>query len=137
MSEAIFSCFVRGIPAPQGSKTPGVRNDGAPFLRDANPTSLQGWRTAVGFVLQNEWGGPPWEGGVITELNFSLLRPRSVSEKRRPYPTVKPDLDKLVRAVLDALTGICIKDDAQVVEIHTTKEYAAEPGVSIILQRPS
>ena len=128
-----FSCFVRGVPQPQGSKTPGRRSDGTPFLREANP-NLKDWRTAVGFVLQSEWHGPPLDGPLSVEFNFGLLRPKSVSEKRRPHPTVKPDLDKLERAVMDALTGIVIVDDALVVELHSTKEYSDEAGVSIFVR---
>ncbi len=125
-----FSTFVRGIPAPQGSKRAFITGDRAVVV-DANPKTLKDWRTAVGFVLQSEWRGPPMDGALSVELNFALLRPKSVSEKRRPHPTVKPDLDKLVRAVLDALTGIVIADDARVVELHATKEYSDEAGVSI------
>jgi crossover junction endodeoxyribonuclease RusA len=38
--------------------------------------------------------------------------------------THKPDLDKLCRAVLDALTGILYLDDAQVVALAASKRYA-------------
>ena len=126
-----FSVFVRGIPAPQGSKTPGVRNDGTPFLRPANSVALSAWRTAIGGVLQEKWEGPPLEGAVRVSLNFLSLRPRSVSEKKRPYPSVKPDIDKLCRAALDAMTGIVFKDDAQVVFLEAVKSYAQETGLAI------
>ena len=133
-----FTCFVRGVPAPQGSKTAGITNVGKPFLRDANPTTLMAWRTAINFVLQDKWTGSPWEGPVVVDLAFTLLRPPSVSAKRRPHPGVIPDLDKLARAALDAMTGICFKDDAQVVEIAAVKGYDDEgdgPGLGIILSR--
>lgn len=133
-----FTCFVRGVPTPQGSKTPGVRRDGTPFLRDSNPTTLSGWRTAIQFVLQDKWEGPPLEGPVTVDLSFWLLRPKSVSEKRRPYPHVKPDIDKLARAALDSMTGVCFRDDSQVTELHATKSYDDEgdgPGVGIIIRR--
>ena len=125
-----FTCFVRGIPAPQGSKTPGIRKDGSVFVREANP-SLKDWRTAVNFVLQGEWEGPPLEGAVSVELHFLLLRPPSVSEKKRPYPSVMPDIDKLARAALDAMTGIVFRDDAQVVRLDVTKAYAQESGLQL------
>ncbi len=52
--------------------------------------------------------------------------------------TTKPDLDKLERAILDALTksGV-IKDDALVVDLVASKHYADEnrPGVLIELSR--
>ncbi|KKN03821.1 hypothetical protein LCGC14_1103940 [marine sediment metagenome] len=128
-----FSTFVRGIPAPQGSKRAFITGDRAVVV-DANPKTLKDWRAAVAFRLQSEWHGPPLDGALHVELNFALLRPKSVSEKRRPSPTVKPDLDKLERAVLDALTGIVIVDDALVVELHSTKEYSDEAGVSIFVR---
>jgi hypothetical protein len=42
------------------------------------------------------------------------------------HPTVKPDIDKLVRAINDALTGILFTDDCQVVSISMTKDYCGE-----------
>ena len=49
----------------------------------------------------------------------------------------KPDTDKLIRAILDALTGIIYKDDSQVDAIHVTKKWAdtLEPaGVFIMIE---
>jgi len=47
-------------------------------------------------------------------------------------PATRPsDLDKLVRAVLDALTGIVWKDDAQVVALKATKVQGVTPGVEV------
>jgi Holliday junction resolvase RusA-like endonuclease len=43
---------------------------------------------------------------------------------------VAPDLDKLVRAVLDALTAVAYRDDGQVTRITATKEYGT-PGLSV------
>ena len=92
---------------------------------------LKDWRTAINSVLQHEWEGPPIEGPVAVRLDFQLLRPASVSVKKRPLPTVKPDLDKLIRAAWDAMTGICFKDDAQAVISIATKHYAEESGLKI------
>jgi Holliday junction resolvase RusA-like endonuclease len=43
-------------------------------------------------------------------------------------------LDKLTRAVLDALTFVVFADDSQVIEILATKDYGA-PGVVVEIQR--
>ena len=129
-----FSCFIRGIPAPQGSKTPDKRKDGSVYVRDANP-NLKDWRYGVHFVLQSKGKGPPWEGPICLELEFQLLRPPSVSEKKRPYPTVKPDLGKLGRAVEDAMKGIALRDDAQIVVCSYSKRYRDESGVRIRMSK--
>ena len=74
------------------------------------------------------------EGPVSVELCFYLPRGKTV---RRALPAVKPDLDKLVRAVLDALTGYCYKDDGQAVGVLASKQYAVDedPGVHITLSK--
>ena len=71
---------------------------------------------------------------MAVELVFFIPRPKSVSPQKRPRPTAKPDIDKIARAVLDALTGTLYNDDAQVVALYVEKWYAAEsgtPGVEV------
>lgn len=75
-------------------------------------------------------------------LIVSLRRPPSVSRRKRPYPSVAPDLDKLMRAVGDALQkcGVVV-DDAQIVEFtRLGKVYCNEdpealevPGARIVV----
>jgi crossover junction endodeoxyribonuclease RusA len=57
---------------------------------------------------------------------FTMMRPKTVN---RPEPSVAPDLDKLVRAVLDGLTAIAYRDDGQVVRLTAAKVYGVNPGV--------
>jgi len=82
-------------------------------------------------VLQDAWQRPPLEGPVYMTMIFELLRPKSVKPERRPWPHVAPDLDKLVRAVSDAMTGIVYRDDAQLVSGTFEKRYGDVPGVQI------
>ena len=46
----------------------------------------------------------------------------------------RPDLDKLQRAVLDALTGVLFSDDGQVVQLAAVKQYG-QPGVHIVAEQ--
>ena len=89
-------------------------------------------------VIQSEYqkaGGEFYEKEPIAlVLVFSFIRPKSVSEKKRPYMTVKPDLDKLIRAVLDSLTNVAYKDDSQVVHIYAEKIYSDEEYIEISVQ---
>lgn len=66
--------------------------------------------------------------GVVLHLDFTFRRPKSV---RRELMTVKPDVDKLARAVLDALSGMLYEDDAQVTELSIRKGYSLNPGCQI------
>jgi len=64
------------------------------------------------------------------EINviFHMQRPKTVTRKE---PFKRPDIDKLARAVLDALTGVAYEDDEQVVKLVASKEYTDNPGVTI------
>jgi Holliday junction resolvase RusA-like endonuclease len=75
------------------------------------------------------------------DITFRLIRPKGHygAKGLRPSapkrPAVKPDLDKLARAVLDGITaGGAIHDDAQVCHLTVEKVYADDhlvPGATI------
>ena len=94
------------------------------------------WRERVALQAAHTMGtATVWTGPVRVQLEFVLPRPTSLP-KSKPTPAAvkRPDTDKLVRAVLDALTGVVWGDDSQVVALHATKrvaELGEQPGVSI------
>lgn len=63
-------------------------------------------------------------------IEFIFVRPKSVSTKRL-YPTVRPDIDKLERALLDSLTGVVYTDDDQVVDVVKSKRYGPQECVNV------
>ena len=93
-------------------------------------SALAVWRSTVELVAR-ESQVRKIDGAVSIQLHFFLRRPRTVT---RQLPTVPPDLDKLIRAVLDALSGTAYDDDSQVVEIKATKAYSDQPGVEISIR---
>jgi Holliday junction resolvase RusA-like endonuclease len=129
-----FTCFVGGAPIPQGSKKAFVRG-GRVSLVEAND-KLKPWRKTVtetvsSLLLQTE----PCAHAVEVELLFVMPRPKSVT---RQHMTVKPDLDKLTRAVFDGVTdsGLWV-DDSQVIGVLARKTYeypTASPGVHILIR---
>lgn len=66
-------------------------------------------------------------------VTFRFQKPKSV-KKTVLEKVTKPDTDKLIRSVLDALTGIVWTDDSQVVEILARKQFGIQPGVDIIIE---
>jgi Holliday junction resolvase RusA-like endonuclease len=76
----------------------------------------------------------PTDMPIILSLSFTFIRPKSISEKKRPFHIVKPDLDNCIKGVKDALKGIAWNDDSQVISIHAMKSYADEPGVKIRIE---
>ena len=119
---AAFSFRVRGEPKAKGSLRPVPLSDGRTVLLSAKNT--QDWERLVRFQAQ-QWEGPPLaECALEMTMTFYLPRPAS-APKRYILPWKKPDGDKLLRAVLDALTGIVYRDDAQVTDIHVRKRFSA------------
>ena len=76
---------------------------------------------------------PMWRGPVAVSLTFFFTRPkghygtgRNAHTLRDSAPgaiVTKPDIDKLARCVLDALTGVAFHDDAQVTVLNLHKLY--------------
>jgi crossover junction endodeoxyribonuclease RusA len=91
------------------------------------------WREAIRAEVQRQVM-VPLAGAVHCEITFRMPRPqghygtgRNAGQVRPgapAYPASKPDLDKLIRAVLDGLTdGGAWKDDGQVVALAARKMY--------------
>lgn len=119
----MLQVFVPGIPEPQGSKQAFIRGNRA-VLVEANK-KLPAWRKQVTEKLEAANAScEPLSGAVDVQIVFFLPRPKTV---KRLFPSVKPDIDKLVRAILDCGTRAGIyNDDSQVVEVVAHKFYADE-----------
>lgn len=139
---------VRGDPVQQGSLT-GRPVGGHVKIYADNEKKLRPWREQIAGVgaqamrSDDGWGfKPPLDGALRVRITFTIARPKTVT---RRWPSVPPDLDKLLRAVFDALKtgekrkqdGPVWADDARVVRVEATKLYVGElgaldtPGVSI------
>lgn len=125
---------IAGVPAPQGSKTRtkwGVRED--------NPATKP-WRSAVAWeataAMQNV---ELMTGPLALDALFYFPRPKShyrtgkraaeLKETAPAHCATKPDTDKLLRAIGDALTGIVCRDDSQFVLVTARKLYGSPRAV--------
>lgn len=124
---------VLGPPVAQGS----MRALGPRRIVHSNSEQLRPWRDTIAWHVRQAMTdaglAEPLEGPVAVAATFVVPRPQS-APKRRWAPDRKPDLDKLLRALLDACTaGGAWLDDAQVVTVATSKVYPADgalPGVT-------
>lgn len=129
---------VLGNPVTQGSgKAITDRAGNARYIPD-HRGPLTVWRSSIAHAAQLAADGAFAERGVPVwvSVTFRLQRPRS-APKRVVRPTTKPDLDKLARACLDAMSGVLFADDSQVVSLHVQKEYAGEaqaPGAVFVVR---
>jgi crossover junction endodeoxyribonuclease RusA len=70
--------------------------------------------------------------GVTVSVVYGLPRPKG-RDRVRVTPCVRPDVDKLCRALMDALTGIAYADDGQVVALSVRKIYADTVRARVIV----
>lgn len=135
--------FVRGVPVPQGSKRAFVVN-GRPVLTEQGGDRHKTWRADLREAAQTHWTGRPSDEPIHVSLLFTFARPKShfgsgknkdvIKDLAPRRHTQKPDIDKLTRSVLDALTGIVWLDDQQVCSLSVDKHWATpegSPGVLI------
>lgn len=140
-----LSFTVLGKPEPAGSKRAFVvRKGGVPtgqvVVSDAN-RKAKGWQQEVREVarqaLMDAHDGdrfaPLLSEPLVLRVRFYRARPAShygtgrnaatLKPSAPMYPSTRPDVDKLSRAVLDALSGCVYNDDAQIVIKTASKRY--------------
>lgn len=125
---------VLGVAEPKGSTRafmrPGMK---FPIVTSTN-RSVKGWEDAVRAAAQQQCGGVFFDGPIRLAAVFFLPRPQSLP-KRVLHHTKKPDLDKLLRSIGDALTGVLYADDNLIVEFVARKGYAAtQPHVIVVVE---
>jgi Holliday junction resolvase RusA-like endonuclease len=81
-----------------------------------------------------------FQGEVPLEVHIKTFYgiPKSTGKRKRQemlsgllFPVKKPDIDNVVKCILDALNGVAFHDDTQVVRLYAEKHYAEDPRVEV------
>lgn len=82
----------------------------------------------------------PMQGAVRVEIEATLAIPKSAKRADRAammagekLPTKKPDVDNIIKIILDALNGLAWADDAQITHVECRKRYGDQPGVRVLI----
>lgn len=128
MSEIFFT--VPGVAVPKGSRS---------MFRGRSVESSKRWpewkERVQGHALEarsKQRTIRRFEDSVTLTVTFLMPRPKRVRSEQH---ITRPDLDKLVRGVCDALTGIVWMDDSQVTVIMAVKRYAHDDETPSVLVR--
>lgn len=128
----ILSFSVKGIPIPKGS----MKHIGNGRMIDQ--TKTKPWMSAIRQAALEQWNSMkavdlmlPYEIEVPVAVFIEFYFPRPMAAKNRMYPHKRSvgDIDKLSRAVLDALQptktapGV-LADDSLVVDLSAHKRYS-------------
>lgn len=132
----MFQTFIPGQPIQQGSMIPRlVWVGGKPkaTMHSHASAALKAWRTRIGLLVRKHGRVGSEVQPIAVTATFYLERP--ATSKFGDYPAGPPDLDKLARAALDALTQAgTIQDDARVTRLVVEKAWAGERGPGMMLE---
>jgi Holliday junction resolvase RusA-like endonuclease len=120
---------ITGEPVAKGR--PRITRRGIPYT----PAHTRKYEAHGRLAAQLAMGDrPPIEAPVRLELVAELPIPGSWSGRRRALavtgdllPTCRPDVDNYIKAGLDSLNEIVVRDDSQVVEISARKRFSIAP----------
>jgi len=131
------------IPGPpRGKGRPRFTRTGHPYT----PAETRTYEKEIGLrykeAARQEHQGPAeyMEGPVAVKIVACFPIPKRATKKEREAinrgqlsPTKKPDVDNVVKAVLDGLNGVAFRDDAQVCVLNVIKLYSTEPRVTVLV----
>lgn len=127
--------IVAGPPVAQGSMKAYPRRGGRGVVVTHNSPKLKPWRTEVAWAAKEAMKS--FKASLIerptavrVEAQFYFVRPKSVKNNRQVKSTA-PDCDKLARSLLDSLSGICFRDDAQVASLVVSKWFGLQDWMSV------
>lgn len=110
-----------------------VQNEGRkPWVQTYQPASVRHYQTNARKHFSDHWKSPRDDGAAVCiegpldlDICIWVLRPRTKSVRRFPYPDVQPDLDNYEKPITDALADAgVIRNDGQIVSKKTAKRYA-------------
>ena len=127
-----ISFTVPGVPVPQSR--PRVSRYGTYY-----PAKVKSYREYIATVAKAAMRGrEPLRGALGMYCTFFFTPPKSTPKKTLSimygaYHTKKPDADNLVKAVQDAVNGICYADDSQIAVLNARKYYADTARVEVVI----
>ena len=131
--------IVPGAPRGKGRPRTAVIAGRAQIYTDPKTRSEEGAvRTFAGAAMAQAGRSSPYEGAVILRLCAYRQIPLSFSEKKRSaaergeiVPTSRPDFDNFAKLAADAMNGIVLRDDAQIVTAIIHKRFSSNPRLVI------
>jgi len=127
--------FVPGTPRSKGSTRSFQHAKTGKVVTLGMSTSTRSWQARVAAFAAEHWTGGVSDKPIYVTCVAVLDRPKChcgtgknsarLKDDAPYYPTGHNtgDVDKLLRAVLDGLTGVVFRDDCQVVQATTRKRY--------------
>lgn len=106
------------------------------------PKKTQEYEEYVKACWVSKYGAiQPAEQPLEVNIVFYMPIPKSYSKKQkveilsgRLKHTKKPDIDNLIKSVLDALNGLAYADDSQIIKVTAVKRYAETGSTELTIK---
>ena len=112
------------------------------FIQTYTPEKTRSYEKQIKDAAKQAMGiTEPLETPISLYLYIRAPIPKSTTKKALQgilggliKPIKKPDASNVLKSVEDAMNGVVYKDDSQIVNLHVTKVYDKNPGVSICVK---
>lgn len=105
------------------------------FTKNGNcwtPGKTVAYEREIKLAYWSTYGHRKYESDKALAVDIVLYYPRPknmakykrlMAQKGMLRPTVKPDVDNVIKTILDALNGVAFEDDRQIVQVECEKWY--------------
>lgn len=122
---------------PQGKGRPRASRDGHMYT----PKTTREYEKLISICYKMQSGLDFGDAPISMSIRMYFPIPKSTPKAKRVLmvsddirPTVKPDIDNVMKSICDALNGIAYKDDTQIVSAFLYKYYAEDPRVDVDIE---
>ena len=126
MPSTTFQVQIPGDPVGKGR--PRFARIGRSAVRAFTPAKTKAYETKIGLLAMSKRTGTILQGPVSVDVVAIFKRPKRLMRKKDLdgllWHQGKPDLDNVIKSVLDGLNGVIYEDDKQVVRIAATSYYS-------------
>jgi Holliday junction resolvase RusA-like endonuclease len=131
---------IYGEPVPKGRPRFSTRGK---FPVAYTPEKTKNYESDVGMMAKAAMGASePLEGALEAFIYVTFAVPASYSKKRteacfsgQEKHTKKPDLDNVIKSVIDGMDKIVFENDSQFTSIHATKVYGEVAKVEVLVKQ--
>ena len=121
---------------PRGKGRPRFTRDGHPYT----DSETRAYEQKIVAYYRQQLGAFRWPDSafISVEVTAHYPVPKGATKAAlagmqagRILPSRKPDIDNVLKVILDALNGVAYKDDSRVVSISGRKIYSTTPKIVI------
>ena len=121
---------------PRGKGRPRFSKDGHAYT----DSETRAYENKIIAYYRKQLGAFQWPDSAFISVTVTAHYPipksatkaaKAMMEAGAILPSRKPDIDNVLKVVLDALNGVAYKDDSRVVEVCAGKRYGLTPKLVI------